>query len=853
MPRLLALLPLSLVWLPALSWASISSPQEFTGKPVGADRTLLVWEEILPYLKHLAEESPRLHLETLGETTLGRPFVMAVVSDAAGVRNRQDSQRQNRRLYEARGRSDEDARKIAAGGKAVLAFSLGLHSSEVGATQASLELLHELVTNEEPWMQRVRENLLLLIVPSMNPDGLDIVANWYNESVGTQAEGTLPPWLYHHYAGHDNNRDGFFNNLAETALWSKLLYHDWLPQMIVDEHQMGSSGPRLFLPPFDDPLSPSVHRLVYSQLSAAGQQTVSDLTALGWTGVATSTIFTGEWPGSVRSTGFWHNMLGILSEVASARLATPLHFPPGSLRGRGRGLPEYGRRANFLEPWLGGWWRLRDIINLEKDLTWSLLRWASDHKEDLLYNFHQMNRDAIAAGSSQPPYGFVIGLDQPDPGAAHRLAEILDAGGIELSWLNGPVEVQGRVHPAGAYLALADQPFRPFLVEMLGNVPYPMMQQQDGSMVRPYDVTAWRLSDLLHVDVQALQAPWTEDRPRLLDEVPRREDSVPRGSRLRLSGKENLSYQAALKLLAQGEPVERIVSGPTPGDFLVRTDQAGEIARSTGAIFREEKKTDSERVVQRAPRIGLYAPWGGNMDEGWTRLVLDRYGFEHSQLRNEDLQKRDGAKLARDFDVIVLPSLSKGTMSRGEQSDGSTNLHEAFWPRRYRGGLGEDSTGGRLLAFARAGGTVIAFNHACDWVVDTMHLPVRVQLDNVNRDAFYAPGTLVKAVVDPQNPLAWGMPTETAVYFASGRAFRPVPWPQATSVPVRYAPQDVLRAGYLVGEELLRDRPALVDIPVEAGYVVLFGFSPQRRAQTESTFKLVFNALLRAAQEPAAD
>lgn len=829
-----------------ISSAAIQTPQEFTGRPVGADRVLLDWETILGYLRHLDEESPRLHLETLGESTLGRPFVMAVVADAAGVRDRDAIRTRTRRFLEADRTSAEEAATLASESRATIAFSLGLHSTEVGASQASMEMLHHLVTSEEPWVQEARRRLLILMVPSMNPDGLDIIVDWYNETVGTEAEGSRPPWLYHHYAGHDNNRDGFFNNLDETAMWSKVLYHDWLPQMIVDEHQMGNQGPRLFLPPFDDPISPSVHPLVYAQLAAAGQQTVSDLTAKGWTGIATSTIFSGEWPGSVRSTGFWHNMLGILSEVASARLATPMHFPPGSLRGRGRGLPEYERRANFVEPWPGGWWRLRDIIDLEKDLTWSMLRWASHHSQDLLVNFHRMNLDAIRRGRGEAPYGFVVDVRQHDAGAAPRLAELLRDGGLRVDLLPGPVEVQGRVYPEGVYHIPAAQPFRPFLMEMLDPPPYPMIRQQDGRWIQPYDVTAWRLPDLLQVEVQSLPEPWdpavdpTQDPPR---------GRVEGRGPWRLSATDNASYAAVARLLRAEDRVRRRMTtgaGWSAGDFLVEAGDVERLARETGAVFQAapDPGPDAGWRPQRAPQIGLYAPWGGSMDEGWTRLVLDRAGFTHSRLRHDDLRRNRSGNALRDLDVVVFPSIPRGTLASGVQSEGSPNLHQPFWPDEYRGGLGEDAE--RLVEFVRAGGTVVAFNHATDWVVAAMQLPVRVDLEDAPREEFFAPGTLLAAEVDPAHPLAWGMPAETAVYFARGRAFSPIPWPRETRVPVRYAGRDVLRAGFLVGAEELEGRPAMLEVPVGRGRVVLFGFSPQRRAQTESTFKLVFNSLLLA-------
>ena len=842
---------------PAL--AAPRSPADFLGQPVGQDRVLFDWDTIVGYLRHVESQSDRVQIEELGRSTEGRPFLLVKIADARGLQQQGEHRGRLRELYRAGSTSEERARTIAREGRAVVAFSLGVHSTEVGASQASMEMVYELATSESPMMQRVRENLLVLIVPSMNPDGLDLVNKWYMGTVGTPAEGTSPLELYHPYAGHDNNRDGFFNNLVETSMWSKVLYHDWLPQVIIDEHQMGSNGPRLFIPPFDDPLSPSVHPLVYSQLSAAGQQVVSDLTAEGWTGIATHTIFTGEWPGSVRSTGFWHNMLGILSEVASARLATPLFFPPGAAQASGRGLPAYERRANFLEPWTGGWWRLRDIIDLELDLTWGFLRWASERKEDLLLNFWRMNRDAIARGQTEAPYAFVIAADQVDAGAAHRLARILHDGGIELHRATAPLDFGDHRVGAGAWVVRADQPFRPFVIEMLGRTEYPVVRNGKEEVVRPYDVTAWRLGELLGVRVLEV-----DDRAALENfateaVVPAlRPDPVAvNGHRALFSARDLASHAVVHAALAAGGRVTRASTNPSqaPVDFVVEAVDAASLrawTEAAGAIAQPVPATDLvlERASLQRPRVAIFSPWGGSMDEGWTRLVFDRYGIDYRRARPGDPSLRgeaDGRRLRRDTDVFVLPSISAAVLEKGAQAAGRARVHDALWPEQYRQGLGTTDAGTALRGFVQAGGTLIAINHSVPWVVEQLGLPVQVELQNTEPEEFYAPGTLVRGVMDRTHPLAAGMPAEPSFYFANGYALRPLAWPRPTAVVARYAERDVLVAGFLTGEERLRGKPAMLEIPVGEGRVILFGFSPQRRAQTDGTFKLLLNSILRGA------
>jgi hypothetical protein len=373
----------------------------------------------------------------------------------------------------------------------------------------------------------------------------------------------------------------------------------------------------------------------------------------------------------------------------------------------------------------------------------------------------------------------VIPFDQALEGHDVRLVEILQSGGVEVHRSEAELRFDGRVVDGG-WVVRMDQPFRPFVEEMLGETEYPKVVR-DGETVRPYDVTAWRLSEMLGVEVHPA---------------------------------DDLVAVDAFAL----QPAERQVTG----------DRTWQPAGRSG---------------QASPRIALYSPWGGSMDEGWTRLVLDRYGLDYQRIRPGEPKldgTSDGRRLRQRFDVVLLPSIRASELRDGRNGTGRSRLGEAVWPEEYRRGIGAGA-GDALRAFAEAGGRVVAISDATPWVIDAMGLPVGAH-GGRNSEA-YAPGTLLRVELDAASRLARGMPDRVSAYYASGYRYTPRAWPRQTVVAARYADRDLLVAGFLEGGRSLEGAPAVVQVPVGEGEVVLFGFHPQRRAQTEGTFGLLFNAL----------
>ncbi|MEW6736891.1 MAG: M14 family metallopeptidase, partial [Acidobacteriota bacterium] len=462
------------------STEKISSPQEVFGFRIGEDRKLIDWSQIVSYFNKVDEQSDRVIVKELGKSTLGKPFLAAIISSEQNIKKLARYQQIQRELAKPYTLSADAAAALIGEGKTVVLITLNIHSTEIAASQESVELLHEFATGNSPQQQRILENVIIVLVPSLNPDGQQLVVDWYRKTVGTPAEGTNPPELYHPYAGHDNNRDWFMYNLVESRHTARLLYHEWFPEIVFDQHQMGASGPRLFLPPYADPVNPNVHPLLTAQVNLLGKYMVTELQRQGFKGVVTGSVFNAYFEGTMSKTPLWHNRIGILSEMASAYLATPVFFPKNSLNGFGQELPENKTQTNYLEPWLGGWWRLRDIIDYEKAVTYSLLEFAAIFKSQVKTNFYNLNRESISRGQKEAPYGYLVPHDQHDPNATAEMINRLIIGGAEVTQTTMPLMINNRKIPAGSYYISLAQPARAYVKDLLEVQRYPDLKQYPG-------------------------------------------------------------------------------------------------------------------------------------------------------------------------------------------------------------------------------------------------------------------------------------------------------------------------------------------------------------------------------------
>ena len=798
----------------------VPSPREVLGFAVGADRTLADWTQITGYFATLASASPSVKVDTLGLTTQRRPFIVATITSPGNRRRLEEIRRAQALLADPRRLTPAAEARLAASQPAVVLISCNIHATEIAASQMAMELAHRLATNDT--LQRALEHVVVLLVPSMNPDGQDMITKWYREGLGTRWEGGPLPWLYHHYVGHDNNRDWFMVTQVETKLVTDLLYRRWFPEVFYDVHQMGNGGARIFVPPMVDPINPNLDPLIVRGIGQIGAEMAMALEERGKRGVADGVIYDLWWHGGARSTPTRHNMIGVITEAASVRIATPIDQKPEELVGHSRGLPKYERRMNFPNPWPGGRWTLRDIVDYELIASEALVRLAASHRERYVRNFVELGRRQLRLGATEKPYAYVIPRAQHDPSAVAKLVETLRVGGVEVD--SAP----------GAFTISMAQPYRAHVKDLLEPQRFPKQERWPGGPTeRPYDVAGWTLPLQLGVRVVPVDTPVTRAGLRAM-----------------------AARQPAPALPCAGDPRNTRSYAWRMRALLVSMPGAEPGTRACPAAA--PPPTPTAPVVMRIPRIGLYKPWTANMDEGWTRWLLEQFAIRYASVTDSAIK---AGGLGDQLDVLLIPD-----MSLREARDGQS---AASVPPRYAGGLGEAGLA-ELKRFVDGGGTLVTLDRASEIATSALgvavtRITVPPRLDDAYDDDFasgsdsaralreplYAPGSIFRALVDASHPVGRGMPDTAAVYFTNSTTFD-LPFGSPARVIARYPanPDDILLSGYLQGARRIAGKAAAVDVPVGRGRVIMFGFRPQYRGQSYGTFRMLFNALLDGA--PAA-
>jgi hypothetical protein len=746
----------------AAAQTKIPTPAEVLGFTPGDDRKLASWSQVVDYFEQLDRASDRLTFTTLGQTTMNRPFVLATISSPANLarleefKQIQDQLADPRKLGPPLAR-DRKAAELIRRGKTIVLITCGIHSTEVGSYLSSMLIAHRLASSTEPEIQRILDNTIILLVPSLNPDGVDIVKNWYDKTLGTPFEGTDPPELYHKYTGHDNNRDWYAFTQIETQLTVDKIHNVWHPQIVHDIHQQGAFGSRLFLPPYMAPVEPNVPRQIVAGYTELGNWLASEMRARGFQGITTNSTYDAWSP--ARAYSHYHGGVRILSETASARIASPITLKFEELRSR-EGYNPQQESPNFGPVWRGGEWHLSDITKHMTTAAFLLLDHAATNREQWLRRFYAIGKAAVRPRRAGELFGFVI-----EPGNDTTLVDILKRGGVELV-----------TSPEGTELVRMDQPYGAFAKALLEVQHYPNLRDAEGHPIAPYDVTAHTLPLLMGVTVHPVRAPFRSSRA---------------------------------------------------GDRFTLTETVRELA-------------------QRQDSLALYRSSVPNNDEGWTRWIFDSKKIPYGVLGDKELRAgvtvfKPSAGVTIKYYVILIPDQPARTLLEGYRS--------GTMPPELTGGLGSQGVK-NLRDFVETGGTLVFLNRASNFAIEQFKLPLRNVVAELPRTDFYVPGSILRIELDTSHPIANGMPKETIAWAEDSPVFEVVDDKEATvpasnvRVIASYpADKDPLLSGWLLGGERIKGKAALVEVTMGKGRVILFGFRPQYRAQSEATYPLFFNAL----------
>ena len=785
---------------------AVPSPKAVLGFSPGDDRTIADWKQITNYFAILDKGSDRVAVQTLGQSTLKRPLIVAYISARENILALQKYKDIQRQLADPRLVSSELQRdRLFSQGKTVVVISCSIHSTEIVASQMSMQLAYELATAQDAETRQILQNTILLLIPSPNPDGIDIVANWYRKTLGTPQEGSQPPELYHHYAGHDDNRDWFMINLKETQLITRVLWQEWYPQIVYDVHQQGSNGSRFFIPPFYDPPNPNIPPLLLRQVGLIGHKVAADVQAAGFKGVLTNALYDTWWHGGFRTAPYFHNSIGILSEAASARLMSPTTVAPEQLtRSSTRGMRSAMEAVtNFPDPWAGGTWRPHDIMQMELIASRAILSLAAKYRNDYLRNFFELNRKSIEQPiTSNSPIAYLIPAGQGKDEAVAKVISSLIEQGIEVFRLDkelhltyGPQVLQRtnsaseklgtyrtmlasatmQEVPTSSYLVFLAQPQRSNVLALFEPQIYPNRLTGQGDAERPYDVAGWTLPLQMGIDAPAVTAI------------------------------REAAGERKLSLIKDVNDVRRDLALP------LRTGDASPIKNPVAA----------------GVRVGIYRSPAPNMDEGWTRYIFDTFNVPYSSVRDAEVKQ---GSLKGKYDVLVLPSQRLLVQENPQSSSAEETT----------AGLTTTSVTS-LKDFVSEGGTLVCFDAACDMAIKQFKLPLKNVLEGLRSSDFYCPGSIVSVDVDNTNVIARGVPRSLNAYFINSSAFEATD--SDVRVIARYAKDNVLRSGWLLGESKLRGQIALAETRMGKGRVVLFAFRPQHRGQTWGTLPLIWNAL----------
>jgi hypothetical protein len=905
-----ALCALFLALAVAASAQTVTSPRQHFGFNIGDDYQLATYTQFVEYWQKLDKESDRMKVVEIGKTAEGRPQLMAIITSPDNHKRLDRYKEISRRLALAEGLTDEQARALAREGKGVVWFDGGLHATEVLGAHQLIETVYRLVTRTDAETTRFLNDLIILAVHA-NPDGMELVSNWYmREKESTRRSTSGLPRLYQKYIGHDNNRDFYLSSQPETTNMNRVLYIEWLPQIMYNHHQSGPAGTVMFAPPFRDPFNYNFDPLIPAQLDLVGAAMHSRFAAEGKPGVTSrrGANYSTWWNGGLRTMAYFHNIIGLLTETIGNPTPIEIPFLPS------RQLPD----SNLHLPIEPQAWHFKQSIEYSVTANYAVFDIASRNRENFLFNIYQMGKNSIARGNTdswtptprrviaaqaalktessaegsgqgrggsagpaefktllrdpatRDPRGFILPADQRDFPTATSFINALIKTGVAVHRATAPFSVGGKTYPAGSWVVKSAQAFRPHVLDMFepqdhpDDIPYP-----GGPPTRPYDSAGWTLAYQMGVQfdriLDGFDGPF--EKVSGLQQPPAGKVSDGITGPCVLSHATNNAFIAVNRLLAAGHTVLWNQRGD--GGFVVTAprDVLQKLAVDLGVSFELPPSglVTSDAIKLRKLRIALADHYGGSMPSGWTRWLLEQYEFPFEVVFPKAV---DAGNLSARYDVIIFPSgvgpSASGSGGGRGSSGGSSQSSRTNVPAEFDSMVGSytsDRTGPHLRRFLDEGGTILAVGRSSMNLAELMDLPVSNHLVERSPDGttrplpaqkYYIPGSVLQMAVDNTVPIAHGITNPVDIFFDNSPVFELAP--DATLKGVRpvawFNTATPLRSGWAYGQGYLEGGVQVLDAAVGKGKLYLFAPEITFRAQPAGTFKFLFNGIYLGARGP---
>lgn len=827
--------------------SELPSPKDVLGHTPGENYYLANYEDSISYFHALAAKSDKIKMFTAGQSTHGKTLEFAVISNPKNLAKWEEYKAISRKLADSRGLTDAEAQQLAKQSKIIVHIDGGMHASEVADHQLPIQLAHTLLTSTDPKIIEYLDKVIVVLWPTLNPDGQDMVVDWYRSNVGGAHETSPMPWLYQEYVGHDNNRDGYMLNMKESQVVTAAV-QDNAPAIFYSQHQKAPFPARIWVPPFSDPISQNIDPMMRNWTSLIGLHMIGEFESERLPGAIAQAQFDNWYPGFLDYTHVFRHSISYFTETALHEYATPWKYDPEKFP---EDRKDFKPQVMYPSPWKGGEWTIDDALHYMEVASLSTIDTAARYSAQIQYDRYQAGRNTIERFSNNGPYAYVVSAQQHDLSEAGALVDIMLKQQIEVYQLTKATELNGQRYPADSWVIPMNQPFAGLVQELFEKQHYPAsFLDKDGLPQNlPYDTTGWTLPLQMGVDAVAVTQPLSKSqlsRLQLIKQVSLPSGISGKGDSFVLSQSENAAYKLVNSALAAGVTVA-VANDKQTDSFVITAvtkSQMSEWASAAGVTVRATNKAP-QAVPITAARVGLYRPWKPSSDEGWTRWLLEQYHFPLTTLHNADIQ---AGNLLQQVDVLIVPDIDLSWLMDGfsKEPDSEDNGGAVVdpVPSQYQGGIGADGAQA-LRDFVAQGGRLVAFNHAASAAIKVLGLPVNNVLENVGSDVFYCSGALLQLELNPNaspRELA-GLTSAPVAMFSHGPAFTTQPG-FSGEILASY-PQDAnpLQSGVLLHPEAINGKAAAVKVNYGKGEVFLYGFQPQWRGQSHGTYKFVFNTL----------